>query len=611
MAENRLETRILLRYATYSQWMNSSVILLPGEVAIAAFTRLSTINNTDDIPDHTPPAIGMKVGDGYSTFDELPWVQGIAADVYSWAKASTPPAASTIPGLAEFVAAQIAESGGGGGGEGGNAAAAYRIIYDNATSKYILQYYDETTDDWVNTSSEINLSSILNRITTIERWANGARSNLGNIDIPIAEYIYEEVLNFVNALDYSDQIVPHQFVTSVVETNGVIAVTRSTISASDLSGVLSTEQGGTGITRVEDDELLVGSVDGSLQVRRFVNTIESDDRTSFVTAGAVIDYVLNQTAGLTGAMHFIGEATVTITESNSYVDPQIQGYDFHNVQAGDVILANNHQEFVWNGDSWRLLGDEGSYAVKGSIVNVDIADEANISQSKIEGLTEALAGKVDKVDGYSLISTEEKNKLRNIEDNAQENVIEHIFVNDVETLPTTFDGQDKSVNLQIPVLTAENIEKLNSITSGAQPNTIEHIYVNGTEVLPRTINEVPKVVNVEFVPYTTEEQEKLSYIEPEAQVNTIESITINGVEYTPDQNKNIEISIDQAALNLNVLEGARVPGLAGGTYEDVDITTGHKKLELARIAKTGNVKDLLQTNDTYITLYCGTSTEVI
>ena len=49
MAEtNRLETRILLRYATYSQWMNSDLILLPGEAAVAAFPRASTINNTDD-----------------------------------------------------------------------------------------------------------------------------------------------------------------------------------------------------------------------------------------------------------------------------------------------------------------------------------------------------------------------------------------------------------------------------------------------------------------------------------------------------------------------------------------------------------------------------------
>ena len=37
MAENVLPTRLLLRYATYSQWMNSNVILKKGEAAIAIF----------------------------------------------------------------------------------------------------------------------------------------------------------------------------------------------------------------------------------------------------------------------------------------------------------------------------------------------------------------------------------------------------------------------------------------------------------------------------------------------------------------------------------------------------------------------------------------------
>jgi hypothetical protein len=62
-------------------------------------------------------------------------------------------------------------------------------------------------------------------------------------------------------------------------------------------------------------------------------------------------------------------------------------------------------------------------------------------------------------------------------------------------------------------------------------------------------------------------------------------------------------------LNLNVLEGATVPTANGNSREDV--TQVSKKLELERIAITGNVKDLKQTNNTYIILNCGSSTEVI
>ena len=637
MADHRIETKLLLRYATYSQWMSSDVILLPGEAAVAYFPRLSTLKNTDDVPDLTPPAIGIKIGDGHSYFDELPWVQAVAADVYSWAKASEKQtyAATEITGLTEFI-----NSIGGGGSGGGTDSASYRIIYDNANNKYILQYFDSTQNDWVNTSSEINLASILNRINTIERWANGARSNLGNIEVPIAEYIYEEVLNYVNSLDYADQLQPHQFVTSVVETNGVIAVTRSTISAADISGVFDTSQGGTGITRVEDDELLVGSTSGNLQVRRFSTTIDEYERGNFVTAGAVIDYVLSQTAGLTGAMHFIGEATVPFTEQTTRIDPQISGYNFRNAQPGDVILANNAQEYVWTGDNWRLLGDEGSYAIKGSIVNTDIAEEANIAQSKIADLDATFDTKVTKVEGKDLstndYTNEDKDKLTNIDAGAQVNTIEHVFFNDEEVSPRVVSGLEKSIDLHFNGMTQEQSEKLESIETGAQVNTIETIKLNNVPLVPDN----QKAVNIEVNEITAAERAKLATVAENAQpnviehiyydgeeqtpdqdktvyitsdphtehINKIEQIFINGTEYRPDAEKAVRISLDQAALNLNVLEGARYP-TAANTYADVEIT--NKKLELSRIAATGDVAHLLQTADTYIILDCGSSTEVI
>lgn len=615
MSDNILPVQFQLRYDTYNNWMNSSTILLPGEIAIAAVPNRNTIVSSDSTPENTPPAVGIKVGDGLHYFYELPWLQGIAADVYNWAKTSTKPTytATEISGLAEYIAAH---SSGGDGGTG--ASSAYRISYDSASSKYILQYYDDESEEWkAATGDEINLSSILSRINTIERWANGAKTQLGNIELPITSIVYDEVISYLNRLDVNDSVVAHQFVTSVEQIDGRIQVTRSIISASDITqGVFNTAQGGTGLSRVEEGEVLVGSNAGNITTKTFVTEIDPSDRASLVTAGAIIDYVRNMTAGLTGAMHFVGEATVVIdTKVNNRVDPQIIGYNFQDAQPGDVILANNAQEYVWTGTEWRLLGDEGSYVIKGSIVNSDISDAAAISQDKIDGLTEALNNKVTVIEGKGLstndYTTEEKNKLQEIEEGAQANVIEHVFVNDTEVLPTIFSGQPKSVNLEIPVLSEEDITKLENIESGAQANTIEHIFVNGTEIMPSTISENPKSIGINFTPYTPEEQEKLQGIEAEAQVNTIETITINGTEYTPDTNKNIDITIDQAALDLDVLTGARVPGTTSGTYEDVDVTSATKQLELARIAKTGLVNDLQQTSGTYFVIYCGSSTEVV
>ena len=308
-------------------------------------------------------------------------------------------------------------------------------------------------------------------------------------------------------------------------------------------------------------------------------------------------------------MHFIGEATVVITE-NSRINPQIDGYNFRLVKAGDVVLSDA-KEFVWNGSSWRLLGDEGSYAVKGSIVDADISVDANIAQTKIANLTEDLSNKVDKVEGKGLSTNdytrEDKEKLASIDYGAQANIIEHIFVNDVERPIVTVNGQPKSVTLSIDVFDEEHATKLDGIQAGAQVNAIEHIFVNGQERPIVTINNQSKSVNIQFNEYTDAEQQKLANIEENAQENIIESITINGTTYIPNEDKEVNITIDPAALNLNVIEGAQVPN--GNTSEDVPQL--NKKLQLARIAMTGNVQELKQTVETYITLDCGSSTEVI
>ncbi len=106
MAENILETRIQLRCGTYSQWMNSNTILKSGEAAVCFFPQDRVIDNlSNTTPEHTPPAVGIKIGDGHSYFSELPWLQAVAADVYKWAKYSTKPSytASEITGLQSFI----------------------------------------------------------------------------------------------------------------------------------------------------------------------------------------------------------------------------------------------------------------------------------------------------------------------------------------------------------------------------------------------------------------------------------------------------------------------------------------------------------------------------
>lgn len=584
MAENILETKIQLRYGTYSQWMNSDVILMQGEAAICAFPYSNTIVSSDLRPEHTPPAIGIKIGDGTHYFYELPWVQAIAADVYSWAKDSQKPqySAQEILGLKNFVENLIT-----GDVDVTIAPRIYELTQGTGANanKYYLRYKENNEEsEWIlDTSTYIDLSDLVK----LSAWIGQDVNNFSSLGDRTEEHIQFDL----GRLKVTDTEQGSAVVTSVSQTNGKVSSTKRQLTFSDISGTLSPEHGGTGRTSLIQDQVIIGN--GIEPVNFVPIATEIAMNNNLVPNYLIKSYVDNATAGLTGAMHFVGEATVVINP-NTAVDPRIDGYNFGQAQLGDVILYDS-KEFVWDG-AWRLLGDEGSYAVKGSIKDTDISPDAEIQQSKIAGLADSFDTKVDKVEGKTLTSNdfsdELKDKLDNIQDGAQVNAIEHIFLNSEEASITTVNSLAKSVNLVIQEFDNASQDKLSGIESNAQVNKIEKIIYDGEELVP---NE-NKILTINSDPHLEHE-------------NKIESIKINGTEYLPDQDKQINITIDQAALNLNVLEGAQVPAISGSGKDEVEQVS--KKLQLARIAITGNVQNLLQTNDTYITLDCGSSTEVI
>ena len=93
-----LNTRIKLKYDSYSNWLANDPVPLIGELCIAEVPAA-----TNAVPQE--PAIIIKAGDGVKKFSELPILSGLAADVHDWAKASTKPtyAATEITGLEDYI----------------------------------------------------------------------------------------------------------------------------------------------------------------------------------------------------------------------------------------------------------------------------------------------------------------------------------------------------------------------------------------------------------------------------------------------------------------------------------------------------------------------------
>ena len=108
MAEKILQTRIQLKYDTYTNWTTNNPILKAGEVAVATIAS----GNTQEVNSVTAPQVLLKVGDGTNNYNALPFISAKAADVYSWAKAANKPtySASEITGLSDYISGEIQDT---------------------------------------------------------------------------------------------------------------------------------------------------------------------------------------------------------------------------------------------------------------------------------------------------------------------------------------------------------------------------------------------------------------------------------------------------------------------------------------------------------------------
>lgn len=173
----------------------------------------------------------------------------------------------------------------------------------------------------------------------------------------------------IGALDVADAEVATQLVSAVSEEDGKIVVSRRALAAEDIPEIAQNKV--TGLT-----DALAGKQDALV----FNTGYDAEDNKAATMAD-----VTNAVAGLSGAMHYIGEST-----TDPATEVTVSGVE--SFAKGDVVTYSA-KEYVYDGASWRELGDEASFAVKGSIKDADIAADAAIAQSKIAGLETALAGK--------------------------------------------------------------------------------------------------------------------------------------------------------------------------------------------------------------------------
>ena len=128
---------------------------------------------------------------------------------------------------------------------------------------------------------------------------------------------------------------------------------------------------------VKDSDLrAIVSQFGSAADQNVASSI-GENVTGLATAMQVYQFVIDRTADLTGAMHFVGTST---TDPTSASGPTINGYT--TPEAGDVCIYGV-VEYVYDGTNWQELGDEGTWVPKTrTIAGLDLQDNITVAELK-------------------------------------------------------------------------------------------------------------------------------------------------------------------------------------------------------------------------------------
>lgn len=168
MATKDLKARLKLKYDLYANWIANDPVLLAGEAAIAVIPA-----DTGAVVQE--PCILIKIGDGTKKFSQLPFVSGIAADVYNWAKAATKPSytAEEISGLDAYISGKVQDTN-----------TTYKIEVDSTNPRKFQLYKHELSEapgTWTAVGEPITIP-----VSTLATGTTNGTVKFNGVDVAVA-----------------------------------------------------------------------------------------------------------------------------------------------------------------------------------------------------------------------------------------------------------------------------------------------------------------------------------------------------------------------------------------------------------------------------------------
>lgn len=425
------QTRIQLKYDSYDNWLTADPVLKKGEMAIATIPEGNTTSKLQNLPN-----VVLKIGDGASKYSVLPFVSGLAADVYNWAKAATKPsyAASEISGL--------------------QAAIEQYSDYDTNTQYKIVQAVDaekaaipgkyqlqskELDGEWQNvTDSLIDVTDAFGRIATLETTVKGLTGGAGSIASQIDTAIKKLNATVSNRTN-EDAVNADGLDVTIVQENGALKSVTATIkegtydAAGAAAAVLGKDSDTAGASTVFGANKAAAAAQTKANEAAAAAAQEATDRAAAISNLSYTGYEAGD-ADNSETISFVGEIseangvisatkrdlkfkTAYNSESNKVateadVNAVVEKFsksltykgmkdalpeDVSGYQTGDVIIVGT-LEYIFDGTKFDQFGDEGvADAVKKSLTSAaqeGTSDETITSIVQTNGMVTATRSKI-------------------------------------------------------------------------------------------------------------------------------------------------------------------------------------------------------------------------
>lgn len=616
MATKTLNTRILLRYDSYENWLTSTIVLKQGEMAICSVPSGKTVDGVI-----APPAVLAKIGDNVHTFKDLPWLQAVSSDIYAWAKSPNKPTYSynEIEGLDDHISTVAVDS-----------DTQYNIVKGDDDYTYKLMSKAKGAENF---TTEVATLTIPNPTSDI----NSLKALVG--DVAVAT----QISNAIAALKLSE----------TYEAKGAAAAVQTALlgDAAEAYNTLGKLEDAVIAAQASADEKTTMA---AVEAKNYATKTEAQGYATAVVGMDTDDAEKNTVKGAKAYAKDLNDATNTRVEAletaigeggsvSSQIDAKIADLDVAEVAVGTGEIIE------------KISETDGKISVsKRALVASDIP---TIEQSQVNGLGTALAAKQDTLafqnDNYD--KTTNKAITKSDLDAAVAGLSGAVhFIGVKESLPTSGNngdicivgnkeyvystsdntwhelgdetiyavkGQIKDVDIaadaaiaqsKIAGLTDALNAKANSADLGTMASETAADYIKKTDapgyadILTATVAGTTYETKAdasakltEAKTHTTTELGKLNLTEVAAGEGKIISkiSQVNGKVSAETR--------DLVAADIPTIEQAQVNGL--GTA----LAAKANDADLAAIAKSGSILDLQQGDSDVLILFGGTSTLVI